>query len=367
MIDGEISTYGEFHDLIDFSVFLDSDWKTQLTTRITRDVQERNYTEEKAIATFLQSNLREFAEHGAESKRWADVHLYVKADYSVIIESVSTELYDRFGEMLLSEFSPVDLSGMIVAVPTPFQSSMAIDRQALIRHLEFLADHGVERVLMNGTTGEFFSLTPEERKTLLTIARRYFPGVVLFHAGSDSLAQTRIEAHWAEEYGADAVVVLPPYYVAHVEEDGLIDYFNQLGKDLDVPLILYNFPRHTQNPITPHVLRNVEHFGLKDSSKNLDLIPHTPNYYVGGDRFIAEAAAKGAVGFVTGHANYEPETYVAMESALRSGDVDRRADAQRAVDAVLDQIDADGGIAFIKRRIAQYLPGYPTVCRSPLR
>ncbi|MHC4872488.1 MAG: uridine kinase family protein, partial [Planctomycetota bacterium] len=75
LLDGEISTYSHFKELVDFSIFIDADWTTQLQTRINRDIDERGYSKDKAIATFLQSNLREFTEHGAESKNWADIHL----------------------------------------------------------------------------------------------------------------------------------------------------------------------------------------------------------------------------------------------------------------------------------------------------
>ncbi|MDT8286088.1 MAG: hypothetical protein RQ748_03170 [Elusimicrobiales bacterium] len=86
--EGEISTYRDFHDLVDFSVFIDSHWTTQLKTRINRDIKERGYSPERAIEAFLQSNLREFASHGAESKNWADVHVHCSEDYGLLIDAV---------------------------------------------------------------------------------------------------------------------------------------------------------------------------------------------------------------------------------------------------------------------------------------
>ena len=76
LVDGEVATYHVFRGLVDFSIFVDAHWRTQLETRLTRDIDERGYTPEKAIATFLHSNLREYAEHGAESRTWADVGLH---------------------------------------------------------------------------------------------------------------------------------------------------------------------------------------------------------------------------------------------------------------------------------------------------
>jgi uridine kinase len=100
LIDGEVATYRQFRDLVDFSLFIDSHWRTQLSTRLGRDINERGYTPEKALATFLHSNLLEFGDHGAESKNWADVHLFCHDDYRLELESISDELYEQAGSML---------------------------------------------------------------------------------------------------------------------------------------------------------------------------------------------------------------------------------------------------------------------------
>ncbi len=91
VVEGEISTYKELYQLIDFSIFIDSHWKTQLNTRIRRDIEERGYSPKKAIAAFLYSNLHEFTEYGAESRNWADVHIHCNEDYSLIIDAVCSK------------------------------------------------------------------------------------------------------------------------------------------------------------------------------------------------------------------------------------------------------------------------------------
>ena len=89
IVDGEVSTYPQFREWVDFAIFVDSDWKTQLNTRVERDVEQRGYSTDKAIATFLHSNLREFATYGADSKRWADAHIYCHDDYRLELESIA--------------------------------------------------------------------------------------------------------------------------------------------------------------------------------------------------------------------------------------------------------------------------------------
>ena len=365
IIDGEISTYRKFRDHIDFSIFIDSDWKTQLGTRISRDIELRGYSREKAISTFLQSNLKEFSKYGAESKKWADVHLYCRADYTLVVESVAQELYEHFESLLAQYVRTVDLSGLIVPVATPFADSFAVDRKMFIEHLEFLAKHGVSRILVNGTTGEFFSLVAEERKMLLKLSREYFPGLIIFQAGCDSLAMTQAEVGWAQDYGADAIMSLPPFYYADAPARGIVDYFNTLSKQTDLPFLLYNFPKHTQNPMTPEILSQIDHYGMKDSSANLSLIGSTPHYYVGGDDEILQACQNGAYGFVSGMSNCVPDIFTAMENAVGQ-DCEKAQHIQAEITRLGVHLNKENSIARIKYVLSKRIPGYPNTVRLPL-
>ncbi|MBN2704040.1 MAG: dihydrodipicolinate synthase family protein [Pontiellaceae bacterium] len=366
VLDGEIATYRELRELVDFSIFIDSDWKTQLATRVGRDIEDRGYDREKAIATFLQSNLREFAEYGAESKKWADLHIYCDDDYHLQIESVSDELFQAHRDLFASDYAEVGLKGLIVPVLTPFDDADEIDQRAFVRHLEFLAQHGVHRIMVNGTTAEFYSLLPDERKTLLKLARRYFPGLIVLHAGGTGLAQNKEEVRWAAEYGADAVAALPPIYPAGLSAAGLIDYFCALGAETDLPFILYNFPKHSGNPITPEVLKAVPHFAMKDSAQNLSLMAHTPRYFVGSSTNVYEPVQMGAAGFVSATANVRPELYSAMETLVVDAKVGEAAVLQDEIRSYSASFSA-GGVPMLKAALARKLSDYPTNVRVPLR
>lgn len=366
ILDGEISTYREFRDMVEFAIFIDSDWKTQLQTRITRDVEERSYSHDKAIATFLQSNLREFSHHGAESKNWSDVHLYCDEHYALRVESVSEDLFYRFQRLLEKDLAEVDLSGLVVPVLTPFTDDDKVDRAALIEHLEWLSHHGIKRILVNGTTAEFFSLTSHERRETLMLAREFFPGVVWLQAGANSLAATHEQVRIGSDYGADAILTLPPYYHAHVPQQGMVDYFNYLGEGLNIPLILYNFPHHTQNPLGPEILNKISHYGIKDSSADLSLIPLTPHYYVGGDTKILDAFLAGGNGFVSARSNANPALYSSMDKALAKGDLEKAMELQEKINAFSKQIPGTGMISHLKHLVAQKIPSYSSRMRLPL-
>jgi 4-hydroxy-tetrahydrodipicolinate synthase len=257
------------------------------------------------------------------------------------------------------------LKGLIVPVLTPFSDDEKIDEGAFIRHLEFLAVHGVRRIMVNGTTAEFFSLLPEERLRLLKVAREYFSGFIVLHAGGLGVEQNKIEVRWANEFGADAVAVLPPIYPAGLPAAGIIEYFQTLEAEAKVPFILYNFPKHSGNAITPEILRAVPHYAMKDSAQNFELMKHTPRYFVGSSTNIYAPVQEGAAGFVAATANVRPELYTALEMLVVAAKVEEAAVVQQEVKAYSARFSA-GGVPMLKQALARKLKDYPTNVRSPL-
>jgi dihydrodipicolinate synthase/N-acetylneuraminate lyase len=258
-----------------------------------------------------------------------------------------------------------EIKGLVVPVLTPFTDTGEIDENAFIRHLEFLTTQGIQRIMVNGTTGEFYSLLPEERKLLLQLARHHFSGLIILHAGGTGLAQNRIEVQWANSMGADAVAVLPPIYPSGLPEAGLIDYFIALEAEAEVPFILYNFPKHCGNTLTPAILKAVPHYGLKDSSQNLELMSSTPRYFVGSSTSIFEPVQRGAAGFVSATANIRPELYSAMDMLVVAAKVEEAAVMQEEI-RVYSARFSSGGVPMLKQALARKLPGYPTHVRCPL-
>ena len=261
-----------------------------------------------------------------------------------------------------------DMVGLVVPVVTPFGPDGAVDEAALERHLEFLAERGVRRVLVNGTTGEFFSLTQAERRRLLELARRRLPSPlrVLYQVGCCSLPDTLDEVRVAADSGADAAVCIAPYYLAHAPRAGLIAYYQAVADACRLPLILYNFPKHTQNPIDAEVLAAVPHFGMKDSSADLSLVGPAGRYYIGGDRRIIECFAAGGHGWVSGLSNAFPELHVAMERAMAAREGARVVELQMEIEALCDRLAGPEEIVHAKVALDRRLGGYPTAVRPPI-
>lgn len=366
IIDGEVATYHHFHDLIHFSLFIDADWKTQLATRITRDISVRGYTHEKAVATFLHSNLKEFGAYGAESKAWADIHVYCHDDYILEIEAVSEQVFTTCRSLLTKNNRVITLTGCICALPVPFTATNKIDEASLVRHLEFLAQHGIQRILVNGTTGEFFSLTRDERRQVLRIARYAFPGMIIFGAGCEGLKATMEQIAWAERYGADALALLPPYFFSTPTEQGIIDYFKHIAAQTNIPLMLYNFPAHVGYPLTAPIIKQIPHVALKDSAGDMSLIAATKKYFIGGDTHISAMFEQGGTGFVSGTVACLPEPYQAMEQAQQHNDTAAVSQHQQTISRGDTIFGGTHNIARIKYALSHLLPGYPATVRLPL-
>jgi dihydrodipicolinate synthase/N-acetylneuraminate lyase len=252
-----------------------------------------------------------------------------------------------------------DLKGLVVPVPTPFNEDDSIDYGAYLSHLDWLAECGVRNLLVNGTTGEFFSQMPEEQLKLLQVSREAWQGKLIFHVGEPALLQCLDMAHKAEEAGADFFASLPPFYFANAPAEGIREWFSRLSLESDLPMILYNFPKHTGNALTADILKEIPHWGMKDSSGDLSLVPSTPNYFVGGDRKISDAYAAGARGFVSASANIDPTPYLRIEK-------EQTPELQKQVDEVNARASGPYAISRIKQTLSEIIPGYPSAVRLPL-
>ncbi|MBY6676518.1 dihydrodipicolinate synthase family protein [Rhodococcus sp. BP-332] len=135
-------------------------------------------------------------------------------------------------------------SGYWPAAPTPFTAAGAVDTDALASLMNLYADHEVDGVLVNGSTGEWFSQSDAERRTVAEVAidavRGRFPVVigVSAYTARDSAALAR----HAESSGADGVLATPPPYV-HPSKDELLAFYRSVSTATALPFMVYNWPR----------------------------------------------------------------------------------------------------------------------------
>ncbi|WP_281919004.1 dihydrodipicolinate synthase family protein [Nocardia sputorum] len=269
-------------------------------------------------------------------------------------------------------------SSVIVAVVTPFRASGSIDFGALSDYLELLSTAGVDTILVNGTTGEFASLTFGERRAVIEHCRRAWTGTLIAHVGATAAGEVIEAARHAEEY-ADMLAVISPFFFAAAPEAGIEQFFGQVLAESVKPWLLYNFPRHTGNPLTASmVARLAEKFpqlhGVKDSGKDPALTRQYKaccprlSVYVGDDRVPARLNELGVDGVVTGAGGPVAELPVAITAAADRGEVECARSRQQVFDDYSDtrKAMALSDIGFAKAAVGARLPGFPPHVRAPL-
>jgi dihydrodipicolinate synthase/N-acetylneuraminate lyase len=229
------------------------------------------------------------------------------------------------------------LKGIIPPLVTPLLDSDTLDKEGLERLIGHVIKGGVHGVFILGTTGEAQSLSYRLRGELIQetcrIVNSRIP--VLVGISDTSIVESLNLSKKAADYGASAVVSAPPYYYATAQPE-LTDFYQQLTKELPLPLFLYNMPTHTKVNFSPATIRklaeNPKIIGFKDSSANgayFQLVCYemkeNKNFslLVGPEEMTAEAILMGGHGGVNGGANMFPSLYVDLYNAAIARDFDK--------------------------------------------
>jgi 4-hydroxy-tetrahydrodipicolinate synthase len=145
--------------------------------------------------------------------------------------------------------------GSIPALVTPMRGDGAIDPEAWDRLLDFHLVEGSDAVVVGGTTGESPALERSELETLIRRARQRLAGRILLIAGSGTAgtAKSVVLSQAAEAAGADALLVVTPYYNRPTQE-GLFQHFTAIADAVGIPLVLYNVPGRTACDMLPETI-----------------------------------------------------------------------------------------------------------------
>lgn len=256
------------------------------------------------------------------------------------------------------------LCGIVPPLVTPLLDNNILDVDGLERLIERLINGGVSAVFVLGTTGEAQSLSYALREKMIENSCRIVNGriPVLVGITETSLIESKKLANFSANKGAEAVVSAPPYYFATAQPE-LYEYYSSLGKDLPLPLFLYNMPVHTKisfAPATIHrIAENPNVIGFKDSSANGAYF-HSVMYemrerkdfslLVGTEEMTGEMVLMGAHGGVNGGANMFPKLYVALYNAARNGDLAKLNNLQQKVMQISSSIYTIGhhGSSYLK-------------------
>lgn len=166
------------------------------------------------------------------------------------------------------------LKGVITALVTPFEKGN-VHYPSLEKLIEQQLKGGVEGFVINGTTAESPTLTHEERKKIFQFAKERVPQdfPLIFGSGSNSTAKSIEESKEAEKMGADALLLVVPYYNKPPQR-GLFEHFKAIASSVEIPSLLYNVPGRTITALELETIKKLsEHpqiIGIKEASGNVE-------------------------------------------------------------------------------------------------
>jgi 4-hydroxy-tetrahydrodipicolinate synthase len=228
---------------------------------------------------------------------------------------------------------PLDrIKGSIPPLFTPFRGGQ-VDFDTYARMLEFQIAQGSHGVLINGTTSEPASLTVEERNRLVTLATEVVKGRVPIVAatGSQSLAETKVLTDHAVKAGADALLIVTPYY-SRPPQRGLIRYYLEVVRDVPVPWMIYHIPGRAAVSVTIDTVRELKDksptfVGMKHAAADIDFVSDCIaavgadfRIFVGLEELSFPMLAVGACGLMNAVGNLRPRILADMCEAVWRGD-----------------------------------------------
>jgi 4-hydroxy-tetrahydrodipicolinate synthase len=224
-----------------------------------------------------------------------------------------------------------DLRGSLVPIVTPFRND-ALDLDALGQLIEWQIASGSHGISVTGTTGEPSSLTLDERKRVIAAAREAVGGRVPFIPGTGSTnhAETLELTRYAASLGADAVLLITPYY-NRPSQAGLFRHFDAVARSVGVPVILYNIPGRTAVNLEVDTVarlreanRNI--IGVKESNKDFEHINRLLHkmgrdflVYSGIELLCFPILAIGGAGYISATGNLLPREVANVYNFVAGG------------------------------------------------
>lgn len=259
----------------------------------------------------------------------------------------------------------MELAGSLCAIATPFGAGGALDLAAFARLIDHQLEGGTQGIVVAGSTGEAHMLDERDYEHLLAFAVERVAQRVPVIAGTGEAATSKTIAltRRARALGADAALVVTPYYVRPTQ-DGLRRHFGEVAAQGDIPVVMYNVPSRTACDMRPETVADLRDatgiVGIKEAVGTPERIRAIAQlqrpgfvYLSGDDGSAAEAMLAGAGGVVSVVNNLVPKLFRALCDAARNGD--RAATEQQAarLEPLLDAMECAPNPIPVKAGLAE--------------
>lgn len=271
----------------------------------------------------------------------------------------------------------------ITPAVTAFDTEGHVDLEANKRIYEHLIRGGMDGILILGSIGEFFAISMEEKKKLVDTAVSCIDKRVTLYVGTNCmiLGDCIELSNYAVEKGADAVMVISPYYF-NLPYDSIIHFYGQVAENVNGPVFLYNFPDRTGYDLSPRLILELvrKHKNIAGIKDTVGTMGHTREIiqtvkkefsdfqvFSGFDEFFAHNVLSGGDGCIAGISNFAPRIASAFAEAARTDDLGKMSFYQQRVDSLMEIYSiGEQFIPMIKEAMVQTGVAFNPLCAQPL-
>ena len=238
------------------------------------------------------------------------------------------------------------MQGSIVALVTPMCADGSIDWEAHERLVQWHVESGTAGLVPMGTTGESATLNTKEHLEVISRTIELADGriSVVAGTGSNSTEETLHQTKAAESLGADACLLVTPYYNRPTQE-GLYAHFKTVAETTSAPLILYNVPGRTGCDLLPETIGRLSSIegivGIKEASGKIERVSEirsvsASDFFIlsGEDALTLEMMNNGAVGTISVTANVLPKAMAEFCHSFLSGNIERATEIDEVLQSV---------------------------------
>lgn len=261
----------------------------------------------------------------------------------------------------------MNLDGTHVAMVTPLDEDKNINEEAYRNLIDFLIEGGVEGILAAGTTGESATLTHEEHQKVIDIMVDQADGraITIAGAGSNSTTEALNLVKYAEDAGADAALVITPYY-NKPQQSGMYDHFKLLNDSNNIPIIAYNVPSRTGIDLSINSIIDIAKLdnivAIKEANPDLNKLANVfseiekeniKDFTVlsGNDSLTLPMIAQGARGIISVVANILPDKTSTMVRHALEGNYDEARALSNELFDIMDVMFIEASPAPAKRAL----------------